>query len=279
MRLITLTNLLMFNSKMKNKLFVSTVGILILSSFLVSPSVLAQTKNSTSTGNVNFCTSLDEKTSKIVQDFNDNFNKFKSGKDQQLTKWENDWTKWSNDQGSNFARIDAIRTNNFTKLESKATTDAERQAIVDFKTAIEAAVAARRSVVNTAIQTFRDGVKTALTGRAEIVEKAMNDRLTAFEAAVTKAKSDCASNIAPKTVRTAFVSSLKKAQDAFKAAKKADENLKSKIETLRKARNTAVSATDKSLKTSVTKAQTDLKKVFTDKEIKNPETTSTVPVQ
>lgn len=264
---------------MKNKLAASVIGMIVLGSFLMFPSVLAQTKNSTSTGNINFCISLDEKASKFSQNLNDNFNKFKSGKDQQLTKWENDWTKWSNDQGSNFARIDAIRTNNFTKLESKATTDAERQAIVTFKTAVETAVTARRSTVDTAIQTFRDGVKAALTGRAETVEKVINDRLAAFEAAVTKAKSDCASNIAPKTVRTAFVASLKKAQDAFKAAKKADENLKLKIETLRKARNSAVIAADKSLKTAISKAQADLKKVFSDKEIKNPETTSTIPVQ
>lgn len=157
---------------------------------------------------------------------------------------------------------DARRSEMYAKLESKANTDDEKDAVDDFKKTIEKAVDVRRDAVNAAIADFRTGADAAAATRKDDVE-AMADAFTkAVNAAVEKAKSDCASGATPATVRTNFQAALKVARENLQADRSASEKLKTQIQVLADARKVSIEKALSSFKATLELAKGDLKKAF-----------------
>jgi hypothetical protein len=155
----------------------------------------------------------------------------------------------------------AKRDVRYDALVKKADTDAKKAAVTAFKTAVDAATAKRIAAVDAAIKAHRDGVDALIKTKFTSLDTGAGALKTAIDAAITKAKTDCANNVAPQTVRAALVAAAKAAQDIFKANRN-DAAIKTQLEVLNATRKTAVEAAMTTFKADMTAATTALKAAF-----------------
>ncbi|MBI2033919.1 MAG: hypothetical protein HYT13_02365 [Candidatus Liptonbacteria bacterium] len=231
--------------------------------------VLAQT-TTTPSREGGFCVGITEKLQKIDQRVSEQRGELiKEGRDR-LPRLEERWQKHIADLEERRTQRDANLDEHFAKLEERAKTEAQsdqeervlKEVVAAFKTAVLSAIDARRTAVQASLDAFHSGVKSALEARKTVIEKAFTDRAAAFRAAAEKAKSDCLAGVAPKTVRTAFISSLKSAQEKFAAVRKANEDFKKAMEKLRADKKAAFEKAHKDFKAAIETARADLKKAF-----------------
>lgn len=149
----------------------------------------------------------------------------------------------------------------FSKLEERATTDDQKQAVSDFEAAMKAAIEARRDAIDAARNAFRDAVKSAIGERNQALEESIASFKNAVSAAVSKAKSDCSGGTSAQQARTALKASVKAAHDEFvadrKVAKVGDE-----VSELAKARNEAITKAMSDFRQAVEDATGKLKEAF-----------------
>jgi hypothetical protein len=169
-------------------------------------------------------------------------------RDSELTKLRSNW--------------DTNRTAQFTKLEARATTDAQKQAVADFEATTKTAIATRQAAVDSAIAAFREGVKNLISGRTEDVTTSFTTFSDAAKAAYETAKSDCASGKDPATVRTTLRNALAAAKTKFHSDKTSAPKVGGNVQPLIDARRAAVQTAMKNFKATMEKARTDLKKAF-----------------
>src|SRR3989344_2003563 len=123
-------------------------------------------------------------------------------KDRRESRWEEYLSKREERRTTRNTNLEE----HFFKLEERAQTDSEKQAVLNFITAVREAIEARRLAFDQANTNFRNGVQTALDERNAAIEAATQARVAAFDAAVQKAKTDCTGGVDPKTVRENLVS-------------------------------------------------------------------------
>jgi len=70
-------------------------------------------------------------------------------------------------------RRDENRQEHYDALEARAETDAQKQAVIEFKAAVEEAIAARKSAIDEAIQAFRTDIDQAIASRKSAVDAAV----------------------------------------------------------------------------------------------------------
>lgn len=157
------------------------------------------------------------------------------------------------------AKADANRQDHYAKLLEKADTDAKKQAVQTFRTAVEAAVAARRAAIDEAIKTFRQGVDGAITARKAAVDTAVNTFTASVNAATAKADTDCAGKVAPRTARETFQASLRAAREKLRTGRQALEKRKDVVTPLRTERKAAVDKAIADFKAAVEAAKNTLK--------------------
>lgn len=226
---------------------------------LFSPALIFAQETPTPKG---FCTRVNEFTSRIDERITDREAKLQAKRQERANNLVEQKNKRDTLRSKNRVGRDENRQEHYTKLESRATTDAQKQAVVVFKTTVEAAVSARKAVVDNAIKAFRQSVDQSIASRKSAVDGAINTFKNAKIAAVEKAKADCAARVDPRTVRETFRTNMKAAQDKFKSDRQAIETLKDTFEPIRTARKQAVEKAIADFKMIMEKARTDLKATF-----------------
>jgi hypothetical protein len=155
---------------------------------------------------------------------------------------------------------DTNRTERYEKLMARATTDAQKSAVTNFETAIEAAVAKRRATIDSAISAFRTGIDTAVSTRKTTISGAITTFDAARKSAFDKAKASCTAGTDASSVRTTLQNDLKAATDQFsanrQAADKVETQLNALAETRRKTVETAISEFKVTLKSEIEKLKT-----------------------
>ncbi len=217
-------------------------------------------------GGGNICTRISDLTSKAEQRMS------------QIKTPGERFANWQEKATENDAKLAALRAQwsanrdaQFAKLNEKASTDAQKAAVAEFKATTKAAISTRQTAVDAAIATFRAGVKNLITTR----QQGISDDRTAFEAAIkaafSQAQTDCNNNIAPTTVRNTLRTALAAARSKFKLDKQGVPKVGSDIQALITARKTAVDAALATFKTTMEQARVELKKAF-------PSDATTAPV-
>jgi hypothetical protein len=186
---------------------------------------------------------------------------------------ENQFENWQEKAGQKDDELaktrsawDANRTAQFAKLEARATTDNQKQAVADFKVAVKSAIAARRAAVDTAIAAFREGVKSLIASRKEDVSSNFTAFSDEVKAAFDSAKSDCASGKDPATIRTNLRNAIQAAKAKFHSNKIETPKIGGNIQPLIDARRAAVQKAFSDFKSAMEKARTELKKAFPEDE-------------
>ena len=148
------------------------------------------------------------------------------------------------------------------KLEARAATDAQKQAVVNFRAAVETAIAVRKTALNAAVKTFRDGVDQTIAQRKTAVDTAINAFKNARQAAVDKVETDCASGINSETVRETFRADMKTAREKFISDGQAIEKFYASIQPLIDVRRQAFDKSRQEFRAAMEKARADLKAAF-----------------
>ncbi len=126
----------------------------------------------------------------------------------------------------------------FLKLDEKASTSAEKQALVEFKETVKEAIASRQAAVDAAISKYRADLDKMVADRKTAAENARITYLTAYQAAIDKAKADCAQAGAdPAKIRQELQTALKAAKDKYQSDVKTIE--KTEVKPLVEARQQA----------------------------------------
>lgn len=159
---------------------------------------------------------------------------------------------------------DSKRSEMYAKLDAKADTDAEEEAVDDFKKTVEEAVDDRRDAVNAAIETFRTGVDAALASRKDDMQSAADAFAAAMKSALDKAKADCEAGTAPATVRSNFQAALVAAHKALQADRTESEKIRKEIQALADTRQVAIEKAMSDFKATVEAAAEKLKEVMSD---------------
>jgi hypothetical protein len=163
--------------------------------------------------------------------------------------------------------IDERREDNTTKrkdqleeLTKRATTDAQKAAVVAFTVSIDKAIAVRKSAIDKVLLTHRTDVDTMIAQRRTLAEKALATLKSDIEKAKAKATTDCSNNVSGDTVRTNLRDSIQKAQLTYRINMRSLQNEvpTSKIE----ARKAELKKIESEFKTSVEQAKKDLKASF-----------------
>lgn len=207
----------------------------------------------------NFCALISNVGAGVTRQIANNVSKFNTRQTNRANGLTQRFTARDTRRTQGRDQIDARRAEHVAKLQRAAKTDTEKQAIAAFDATVKAAIAARRQAVDAAVKAYRDGYNQALAGRGPIVDAVIATFQNSVNAAVGKAKTDCANNAEPKTVRITFLASLKAARQKFEADRKVLEKVPPQLKTIRDAREQAISKAVADFKTAIEKAGADLK--------------------
>jgi len=238
------------------KTFFTILGIAAVLSVLAPIFVSAQaSKPSLCSKLTDFVSKFEQKVigheSKLETKRTDILNRITAKRDERNTKLAGNRTKWDDNRNEHYA-----------KLEERAQTDVQKQAVDTFKVAIEAAVAKRRAAVDAAIQSSRQQTDLLIASRKSSVDGAVNAFKAAVDAAIKIAELDCAGSTDSKTVRQTLISSLKAAQEKFKTDRQAIDKLGPIISQMTTTRNQAIQKAFDDFKAELEAAKTALKAVF-----------------
>ncbi len=250
--------------KLNSKIISGSVLFSVLGASLLAPTFSAAQTPPTpgSKPAQNFCTQLPTLMTKVTTELTDRLSKLSTNRDEQSKKVTELWGGRDDNRGKDRAQADANRKAYYLKIEARATTDAQKQAVQAFETTVDAAVTARRNAVDAAIKTFRDSILSAVDTRHKSVDTAIEAFKAAIQPALEKAKADCDARIAARTVRLALQASLKTARTKLRADIQAIEKVNVERITLASERKATIDKAVADFKAALTKAETDLKAVL-----------------
>ncbi len=189
-------------------------------------------------------TSYDEKKQERI----DKINTKQSEREAALEKKRGEW--------------DGKRLEAFTKVEVKATTDAQKQAVTVYENTVKQAVSTKRASVDSAISTFNTGVSSLITSR----KSAVDGLIATFSASVTAAtnlvKTECAGGVSSADARAHLETAVKAARATLKSSVAALPKVKISIQQLATARKATVTTAESTFKTTVEQAKATLKVAF-----------------
>src|ERR1051326_6680515 len=113
-----------------------------------SVSVTATASSSPSTTDKNFCTNLPSLTSQVNSKISTGQSGISGRQQNRQTQLADRQNKRATELANTRAKGDADRQAAYAQLTAKATTDAQKQEIIQFRTTMEAAVTTRRAAVD-----------------------------------------------------------------------------------------------------------------------------------
>jgi hypothetical protein len=241
-----------------NALLVASMSTYLISPFTVSA---VTSPEPTSNPSANECTKVQSFGQTALANIQAKLAKVNSDASSDATKRLTDEQNYDAKVAADWAKWDAVRQQNFTSLNNKATTAAQKQAVATFEQQVLGYVSTRRAAVTAARQTFRGAVASEATARLNGVDSAISQFETAVSTAVANAETNCSTE-SPSTVRTTFVAALKSAKSTFQANLAALPKLGPAIAASAQVRDKAVQAADNTFKQNVQLAANALKKAL-----------------
>lgn len=174
-------------------------------------------------------TAIAHESSKLTSQFTARNSKIVANRASSDTTLNQNRAKWAKDR-------QAV----YTRLTNKATTDAEKQAVLAFQNSIESAVTAREAAVDAARATYRQGIDAILASRSTSVGTILSTFKSAIETAVVQAQSSCAASTTPATARETFQAAVKTARDTRQLSIKDLDKVGEQVKTLAEVRNASI---------------------------------------
>lgn len=242
------------------RITIGVAAVILATSVLAPVLTSAQTDSQARTGQLKiFCDRAFNLFTKINEKITDQLGKLKDKRDEIGNNIQNRWDVRDKKLEENRAKWDEARGEHFTKLEEKAKTDVQKQALVQFKEVVNNAIKARRIAINSAIETFRKGVEQAASSRKSSIDAMIAEFKNSVKAAYEKAKIDCAAGLDAATIKTNLKTSLKAARDKFVSDGQAVDKTQDVKKQLIDAKKQAMEKAIQDFKAAMEKAKSDLK--------------------
>jgi hypothetical protein len=210
-----------------------------------------------------FCAQLPSKVTQITTNMANNKAKVPKAQINRTQKITSDRNKVDQEIAADRAKWDQDRQNNYTKLEAKATIDAQKNAVKTYESTITSAIATRRAAYDAARTTYRDAVDVAISSMQSQVDSQILTFNNAVNAAISAAETSCSADASNRTaIRTQFISDMGTARQNYQSDRKSDDNLGSTIKQLAQDRNASFKAADDVFKTTAESARGTLKAAF-----------------
>jgi len=204
-----------------------------------------------------FCNSISNLASKYDQKVTDRETKLEEKRNEIQNRITNRWVERDAKLAEKRAKWDVNREEHFEKLEEKAGTDEQKQALLDFKQAVTAAITARRAAIDKAIEDFRQGVERAKIDRKSAADALGNTFRNSIQAAFQKAETDCDASVDPATIRTNFRAEVKATKEKFESDRQEMEKLQTSMEALINTRKETIKKAIDGFKTAMETAKAD----------------------
>jgi len=235
----------------------------IITSTLLAPLfAFAQTGEATTPAKSNFCTSIEQVSAKVSANIADREGKYTAKRDERMTTLSERYDKRDQTRSEKRDTWDSLREGWRAKLTARATTTAQKEAVTKFIADIDSAVATRRTAVDGAVASFRTAVEAAIKERQTAVDGALASFKLATDVALAGAKADCASGVAPKTVRTTYVTAMKAAREKLQTTIKGLAKKQDTLKAVADARRVTVQKAITDFKAAAQKAKLELKNVM-----------------
>lgn len=215
-----------------------------------------------------FCADLNTKATTIntqVTNLVDKANTAWSQQDQKLTE---NFQKVDKDVATDRQKADTQRQATLTKLVAKATTSAEKQAVVDYGNSVQLAITARRNAYDVARQAFRSGLRQVIVDRHSTVTQQFMTFHTSVNDALNVAAASCvATPHDGPAIRQTLQASLKAARSAEQNDRKHGGVVGSQLTQLVATRTAAFKTADQTLQASLATARQTLQQAFSKKAV------------
>lgn len=245
----------------KKALKIGFLGLMI-TGILIPIWIFAQDSNSNNQKAQGFCNLISNLASKYDQRLANRETKLEEKRTEIEDKISQRWEERDKKLAEKRDKWDANRDKHFAKLEEKAITDEQKQALLVFKQAVTIAIAARRTAVDEAIKNFRQSVEQTKINRKTEVDNLLNSFQNAIKAAFEKAETDCANDVPPVAIRSNFQAEVRTAKDKFNTDKQELEKLQTAMETLINTKREDIKKAIDDFKAAMEAAKTEFKAVF-----------------
>lgn len=227
-----------------------------------SPAIAQGAASSTKMEGQNFCTRLDSLASKYEQNINTKLSGLQDRLTTRTQKMAGNRDAFNQKLDQQRAQWKQNRSALYAKLNAKATTDAQKQAVATFKIAIDAAVQAREAAVDAARSTYRNAVDQLVNQHRTDGLQTLSAFQTSVKNAIDTAKTECASGANPATVRTELQNTLASSRSARQDGVKKIDKIGPQLEVLVRARNAAVQQAMETYRNAVKQATETLRAAF-----------------
>jgi hypothetical protein len=208
------------------------------------------------------CGRLDSVARELLQGLTERTSRLSTVQREQRSQIEEGRTSLDSVRTKNRVQGDANAERQFQTLEAMASTTAEQDAVQAFRTAVSAALTARRLAFDRALAEYRNGLDQAVDDRAAKIEALRTAVVRDAQAELAKAKASCASGADAGATRTTLIASLRSIQERFQTERKALEQFSESVATLVAARQNAIDAADATLRTALMDARREFTAVF-----------------
>jgi hypothetical protein len=202
----------------------------------------------------NFCSTLEKRGSDFSKQFNQRFEKINNLRDTHLTKVMKQRETRDTNRSQHQANKQDNLTEKFKALDALAVTDAQKNAVAEFKKTIQDAITLRQTTIHDAVTEFRTAADNLREDKKGTIDTLMTTFQTERKAIYDKAVADCASGIDAETVRNSFTSSLEELKSTFVSERK-DTELHTKILELQENRKNDVQQAITTFKETVEEAR------------------------
>ncbi|MFA9263093.1 MAG: hypothetical protein ACEQSB_07185 [Undibacterium sp.] len=160
------------------------------------------------------------------------------------------------------SEADQKRSAWYERLNARAKTDAEKDAVLKYQERVEEAVDDRREEVDDAIKSYRESVDTLVEKRRATIESARLAFHTNVLAAITTVEQGCTNGAATLTITKNFKTALSAARTKLAADKKSASMLEGQIQSLVETRKKSVTAAFAQYEAALKAAKADLIAAF-----------------
>ena len=216
----------------------------------------------TTTRTTAFCTNLPSTISKVNSSLSNLQSKLTTAWNNRNAQIATNDTKWDQALAADRAKWAAQRQNEFTELQAKATTDAQKAAVQTYITALSDAINSRESANDQARATFRSGLTSLLASQQSTINSQVATFTGTVNAAEATAQSSCAATPSDTSIRTTFVSATRTARSAYNSDRKSDSGIGTQVKALAATRDAAIKANDTAFAATAKAEATALKAAF-----------------
>lgn len=211
---------------------------------------------------VNFCSNLPQAVSLLDQRIIARENILKIRQTEKLKNLKNNRDFRDTKLTESQQNIATNLTATFAKMEILAKTEDQKNAVNNFKNAMENAVNARKNAVATAASNYRQEIDRIIVSRNSSIDAAVQNFKKSHQTAVQKAKTDCIAGVKPLIAKINFISIIETAKTKLASEKQKTENPSLLVKSASDNYKNAITKANQDFKTAAEKARAELRASF-----------------